>query len=115
MPVVIHHARTMQPVNQVLPVKDIAAYALPDLLARTVSMVGHYYFSFPFKEKKWKLFDQIKEILVLKRSTVIAIETQLEPKEKIIGWGRERGGNGVGNGKWKYHISFKICQIFKRD
>ena len=50
MPVVIHLARTMQPVNQVLPVNDIAAYALPDLLATTVITVGNYYFCFPFKD-----------------------------------------------------------------
>ena len=50
MPVVIHRARTMQPVNQVLPVNDIAAYALPDLLATTVIAVGNYYCCFPFKE-----------------------------------------------------------------
>ena len=50
MPVVIYLARTMQPVNQVLPVNDIAAYALPDLLATTVITVGNYYFCFPFKD-----------------------------------------------------------------
>ena len=50
MPVVIHLARTMQPVNQVLPVNDIAAYALPDLLATIVSTVGNYYSCFSFEE-----------------------------------------------------------------
>ena len=51
MPVVIHRARTMQPVNQVLPVNDIAIYyALPDLLATIVIAVGNYYCCFPFKE-----------------------------------------------------------------
>ena len=63
MPVVIHRARTMQPVNQVLPVNDIAAYALPDLLATTVIAVGKYFTAVFLLRKQLKLFDQIKKIL----------------------------------------------------
>ena len=64
MAVVIHLARTMQPVNQVLPVNDIAAYALPDLLATIVSTVGNYYSCFSFEEAvKFVWSDQTNFVL----------------------------------------------------
>ena len=92
MPVVIHLARTMQPVNQVLPVNDIAAYALPDLLATTVITVGNYYFCFPFKDTiKIVWSNQLKLGWNLRESNRLRTWTRRKwVREWVIGKGRGR-------------------------